>query len=90
MDLYRLIVPALDIVGERPAELQVIDTSALAGRYYPNVNTDRPALIGPIDDAASVRSIHTLLCQAYPKGHAVILVSALHEDVARVTARSGT
>ena len=75
MELFQLIVPALDTLGKAPAELQIIDVDVLVERYYPSVNTDRPALIGPLVDAAQCQALGARLRQAYPGDHEARMVA---------------
>ena len=80
MDLYRLVVPALDALGVVPGELQVIDVDKLAERYYPNVNTDRPALMGLVRDTGQCLAVRDRLSQAYPEDHRVTVILNLEGE----------
>jgi tetrapyrrole methylase family protein/MazG family protein len=73
MDRYRLIPLALELVGERPQELQIADAATLAARHYPALSTDRPALIWRLDGAAPWAALGSLLREAYDPDHIVIL-----------------
>ena len=49
-------------------------------RHYPNLSTDRPALIGPLVDMALCQRLGLLLALAYPKDHEVTVVSGADRE----------
>ena len=77
MSFFSLIEPALAALGLTPNELQIADAEALASRYYPNLSTDRPALIGPLTDDRLCHKLGHLLRLAYPPAHLVTVVASL-------------
>lgn len=72
--MYHLVQPALRALPEVPAELQIIDLQHLLQCYYPNVSTDRPALIGPLQESAQWAPLSALLRLAYPDDHPVQVI----------------
>jgi tetrapyrrole methylase family protein/MazG family protein len=75
MKVYDLVSSALDVLGEAPRELQIGDVAELVERHYPNLSTDRPALLGVIVDAAQCSLLGARLRQAYPEEHPVTAIS---------------
>jgi tetrapyrrole methylase family protein/MazG family protein len=74
MTVFAWIEPTLRALSVQEHDLQVADAASLARRRYPNLSTDRPALIGPLTDAEQRASLRTVLQQAYPDDHAVTVV----------------
>ncbi len=74
MTVFALVEPTLRALDVPEQDLQVADATALARRCYPNLSTDRPALIGPLADAEQCASLRAVLRQAYPDVHPVTLV----------------
>lgn len=81
MDLYPLVLPALAALSVAPVELQIAETDALIGRHHPSISPDRPALIGPLEDAAHSRSVSAVLERAYPCDHLVSIVQGVDGSV---------
>ena len=74
MTVFALIEPTLRALNVQERDLQVADATSLAWRRYPNLSTDRPALIGPLADAEQLANLRPVLQQAYPDDHTVTLV----------------
>jgi tetrapyrrole methylase family protein/MazG family protein len=62
-------------------ELQLADAGAVTARHYPALSTDRPALIGELEDAALCRQLRDRLAQAYPEGHEVTVLAGLETEL---------
>ncbi len=77
MDIYRLVWVALQALEEIPRELQIVDARSLVERRYPSVSTDRPAVVGPLGDGVSCRSVCSRLSLAYPESHGVVLIQGV-------------
>ncbi len=73
MDLYRLVLAALDALPSVPRNLQVLETTGLVKQHYPSVSTDRAAFVGPLDQELLAPTCCKLL-QAYPEEHPVTLI----------------
>jgi tetrapyrrole methylase family protein/MazG family protein len=86
MNSYRLIPLALELIGDAPRELQVVDAVVLVARQYPALATDRPALIWSLDRRTLWTSLANLLCRAYGPGHEGVLGTDL--GTARPTRRT--
>jgi tetrapyrrole methylase family protein/MazG family protein len=71
MEFYRSALAALEVLGETPDGLQIAHVRALTERYYPNLSTDRPALVGVITDVAQRSLLSARLRLAYPDRHCV-------------------
>jgi tetrapyrrole methylase family protein/MazG family protein len=54
--------------------LQIADADRLVERHFPNLSTDRPALIGPLGDVEQRAALRRLLTRAYSDGHQVMVV----------------
>lgn len=74
MELYRLACSCLEVLGEAPSALQIGDVGTLIERHYPNLSTDRPALLGVIRDTAQLERLGARLRLAYPDGHPVTAI----------------
>ena len=74
MTPFAFIEPSLRALNVQVQDLQLADAGALARRRYPNLSTDRPALIGPLAGADQRVDLQAVLRQAYPDTHAVILI----------------
>jgi tetrapyrrole methylase family protein/MazG family protein len=74
MRLYSMAESALSALGESPSCMQIARADLLSERYYPNLSTDRPALIGPLNGQKQVQRIVDLLLLAYPAEHGVVLL----------------
>lgn len=75
MTLFSLVGPALAALGQVPQELQIADVEALLQRHYPNLSTDRPALLGTLSGSAGCERVSALLRAAYPDAHTVTLIA---------------
>jgi tetrapyrrole methylase family protein/MazG family protein len=84
MSFFALVDPALAALGIAPEELQIAGAAAVAARYYPNLSTDRPALIGVLQHAETCQELGRLLQKAYPANHSVTLVGGLGSDSPRL------
>ena len=80
MSWFSLVERALGALNRTVQDLQLADAGALATRRYPNLSTDRPALIGPLSGAALCRQLSLLLRQAYPETHEAAIVSAVDRE----------
>jgi len=74
MTVFALIEPTLRALKVQERDLQVADAASLARRRYPNLSTDRSALIGPLADAEGRANLRAVLQQAYPIDHTVTMV----------------
>ena len=77
MSLIALVEPALTVLGETPAELQLVDAGALLERHYPNISVDRAALIGPLTGPDQCQQAGRLLELAYPGMHKATLLQGV-------------
>jgi tetrapyrrole methylase family protein/MazG family protein len=77
MSFFALIEPALAALGLAPDALQIANAETLAGCHYPALGVDRPALIGPLRDAAQCQELSHLLRTAYPADHPVTVIGGL-------------
>jgi len=80
MSWFSLVERTLDVLNLTVQDLQLADADALLARHYPNLSTDRPALIGPLSSAAARRQLSGLLRRAYPEDHEVIVVGDVDGD----------
>jgi tetrapyrrole methylase family protein/MazG family protein len=71
---------ALDVLDLAVQDLQIADATGLAARHYPNLSTDRPALIGPLTEPALCRRLSLLMRQAYPDDHLVSVACDVDSD----------
>jgi len=88
MTLFSLLEPALAALDLAPENLQIAEAEPLAGRYYPNLSTDRPALVGPLGDLEVCARLGQVLCRAYPSGHVVTIACGLDTDAPNTRRRS--
>jgi tetrapyrrole methylase family protein/MazG family protein len=80
MSWFSLVEQTLDILDLTVQNLQLADANELAAHHYPNLSTDRPALIGPLTDPALCRRLSLLLRQAYSEDHGCIVVCGVDTD----------
>jgi tetrapyrrole methylase family protein/MazG family protein len=80
MSWFSLVERTLDVLKLTVQDLQLADAGGLAARRYPNLSTDRPALIGPLSDAVLCGQLSLLLKRAYPEAHKVLVVSAVDRE----------
>lgn len=80
MSWFSLVERTLDVLDLTVQNLQLADAEELAARHYPNLSTDRPALIGPLTDPALCRQLSLLLRQAYPEDHGAVVVCGVDTD----------
>jgi tetrapyrrole methylase family protein/MazG family protein len=80
MSWFSLVERTLDVLKLAVHDLQLADADALLARHYPNLSTDRPALIGPLTSTAVCQPLSDLLRRAYPEDHQVMLVGDVLGD----------
>jgi tetrapyrrole methylase family protein/MazG family protein len=80
MSWFSLVETTLDALDLSVQNVQLADADELAARHYPNLSTDRPALVGLLSNAAQCQRLRRLLTRAYPKAHEVALVSGVDVD----------
>jgi tetrapyrrole methylase family protein/MazG family protein len=88
MSWFSLVERTLDLLGSAVQDLQIAGAEGLAARHYPNLSPDRPALVGPLTDAALCRRLSLLLGNVYPREHEAVVVSGADRErpsVHRVT-----
>ena len=68
------VLAALELTT--PAALQVADATAVAARYFPPLEADRPAIVAQLDSHALAVRVQAILLELYPDDHPVVLVEA--------------
>ncbi len=79
------IEPALSAVGVDALDgLQVADATAIAARYFPPLEADRPALIAQLYSRLVASEVKIVLMGLYPHDHPVTLIEAAGTPAQRV------
>jgi tetrapyrrole methylase family protein/MazG family protein len=80
MDWFSFVERALDVLNIDVQEFQLADARVQVARHYPSLSVDRPALIGPLVDAALCGRLGRRLGQAYPASHEATVIAGIDGD----------